>query len=345
MIRVEELEAKVGTFHLGPIDLRVPKGEIHALLGPSGSGKSTLLRLILGLQTPQKGKIFYQGEDITCKAIEDRSFGYLPQHLALFPHLNVKENLRYSLRARNLAGAEYESHLRHLIEATGIDTLLDRNCKTLSGGERQRVALVRALAAKPKLLLLDEPFSALDPALRHDLWHLTRSLQEINKTSMLLITHDMQEAFALAKRLHLIIDGSIRQVGTPSQLWESPLDAKAARYLGVRNFLRIESCDPKLGVLKLRELTKPLRFQAKEIPANPNICAIRPESIEIVEQDEGVNHLKLPAIAFAEPSGTLWRARLPNGGVLEVRQRGIQVAGEKRELSLRIPPDKVLLYP
>lgn len=345
MIRLESVEGLAGTFRLGPIDLSLPEGEAHALLGPSGAGKSTLLRMILGLEIPSKGRILLKGEEISRRAVEERGFGYLPQHLALFPHLSVAENLRYGLKARKRTGTEYEAHLDRLIEATGIAGLLDRRPETLSGGERQRVALVRALAPKPKLLLLDEPFSALDPALRHELWHLTRSLRYLEGTTMLIITHDMQEAFALADRLHLIIDGTIRQEGTPTELWEHPRDAQAARYLGVRNFLRIDSCDPRSGTLRVRELPDPLRFDPSISPENPRLCAIRAESIEIVEREDGANIVTLTAEAFCEPGGTLWRARLNNGETLEVRESRIRPPGEKRELHLRLPPEKLLLYP
>ncbi|ADV45412.1 ABC transporter ATP-binding protein [Nitratifractor salsuginis] len=345
MIRLEGVEGQAGSFHLGPIDLSLPAGAAHALLGPSGAGKSTLLRMILGLETPQKGRILFKGEEISHRAVEERGFGYLPQHLALFPHLSVEENLRYGLKARKRSGAGYETHLKHLIDATGIAPLLDRRPETLSGGERQRVALVRALAPKPELLLLDEPFSALDPALRRELWHLTRSLQEIDGTAMLIITHDMQEAFALADRLHLIIDGTIRQEGTPTQLWEHPHDAQTARYLGVRNFLKIESWEPEDRIVRVAGLSHPLYFHETPPTQEPSLCAIRPESIEITENEEGSDIFTLPAEAFSEPGGTLWRARLGNGEILEVRESRMRTPGEKRELHLRLPPEKLLLYP
>jgi ABC-type Fe3+/spermidine/putrescine transport system ATPase subunit len=347
VIRLEGVAARAGDFHLGPIDLALPQGAVHALLGPSGAGKSTLLRLILGLETPQRGRILLEKKEISHQPVEERGFGYLPQHLALFPHLSVEENLRYGLGARRLSGSEYEAHLDRLIEATGIAPLLGRQPETLSGGERQRVALVRALAPRPGLLLLDEPFSALDPALRRELWDLTRSLQRIEGTTMLIITHDMGEAFALADRLHLLIGGTIRQEGTPFELWERPVDAEAARYLGVRNFLRIDSWDARTRTLTLRDLPG-VEFRVAETNSieNPSLCAIRPEAIVLEDRGEEPNRFRLRATASSRPGGTLWRAKLPGTGrELEIADSRPVTSGEERLLSLRFPPEKLLLFP
>ena len=346
MIRLEGVGARAGDFQLGPIDLALPPGASHALLGPSGAGKSTLLRLILGLQTPQKGAILLEGREISRLPVEERGFGYLPQHLALFPHLSVEENLRYGLRARRLSGSAYEAHLDRLIDATGIAPLLSRLPETLSGGERQRVALVRALAPKPRLLLLDEPFSALDPALRRELWDLTRSLQRIDGTTLLIITHDMHEAFALADRLHLIIGGRIRQEGSPTELWDRPIDAETARYLGMRNFLQIESWDPRSGLLTLQGLPgKAFEVAETNRIENPSLCAIRPEAIVLEEREEGANSFRLRAEASPLPGGTLWRAKLPGSEErLEVMDTRSFPSGEERNLTLYFPPEKLLLF-
>jgi ABC-type Fe3+/spermidine/putrescine transport system ATPase subunit len=235
MIALQKVTVSSGNFTLREIDMQIRAGTCHALLGPSGSGKSTLVQALLGLKTPQSGLILRDGEDITMLATEKRGFGYVPQHLALFPHLSVEENLRYGIKARKLSRKETEPLLQELIELTGIGKLLTRMPDTLSGGERQRVALVRALAPRPRLLLLDEPFSALDLSLKRDLWMLVKRLQNEYGTTMLLITHDLDEASFLASRISVIIDGMIAQSGSREALFERPVNEAVARYLGIRN--------------------------------------------------------------------------------------------------------------
>ena len=235
MIQLKKLTVRAGEFMLREIDMQIEEGTCHALLGPSGSGKSTLVQAILGLRTPESGAVLLKGKEVTHLPTHRRGFGYLPQHLALFPHLNVEENLRYGIRAQRLPAADTEPLLRELIEVTGIGGLLDRMPATLSGGERQRVALVRALAPRPKMLLLDEPFSALDAGLKRDLWMLAKRLQQEYGTTMLLITHDLEEAGFLASRISIIIDGEIRQSGGWEEIYNAPESTAVAHYLGIRN--------------------------------------------------------------------------------------------------------------
>ncbi len=347
MMVLDGLEAKAGDFRLGPIDLKLPSGASHALLGPSGAGKSTLLKLLLGLEPPSAGEIRFRGEEISRTPVEARGFGYLPQHLALFPHLDVEANLRYGLRARGLHGEAYEKHLQRLIETTGIAPLLGRRPETLSGGERQRVALVRALAPRPELLLLDEPFSALDPALRRELWDLTRSLQRLEGTTMLLITHDMEEAFALADRIHLIIDGKIRQEGTPAELWEDPADRESARYLGFRNIFRIQSFDRDSLRVRPEGFPEELIVARENWPERaPKWCAIRAENLRFVQPEENVpNRLTLRAVHRSGPGVDYWDLYdAEEKLLLEMKGKAAEESIHTKKCAVVLPPEKLLLF-
>lgn len=233
MLEVESLTVAAGAFRLRDVSLRVAAGECHAVLGPSGSGKSTLLRAILGLLPCERGRIRIDGEDVASVPVERRGLGYVPQQVGLFPHLTVRDNLAYGARARGVPRAEYQPELDRLIAAAGIGKVLDRLPASLSGGERQRVGLVRALASRPRLVLLDEPFTALNESLRRELWWLMRELQRDARVTVLLVTHDLAEAYFLADRVTVLLDGRVAQQGDKRDVYGRPAAAEVARFLGV----------------------------------------------------------------------------------------------------------------
>lgn len=235
MLKVESLNAEAGSFHLRKIDLKVNEGACHAVLGPSGSGKSTLLNAILGMLPCNGGCIQLGGTDITHQPIEQRGLGFLPQQIGLFPHLTVQGNITYSARARGVPSGKFQPLLNRLIEATGIGKLLSRYPNTLSGGERQRVALVRALAIQPRMVLLDEPFTALDESLRRELWWLMRELQTRHGLTILLVTHNLTEAYFLADTISILMDGEIKQTGHKAEVYRHPATNAVARFLGIGN--------------------------------------------------------------------------------------------------------------
>ncbi len=235
MLKVDGLSAAAGSFRLQDIHLTVPTGACHAVLGPSGSGKSTLLNAVLGAVVPTRGTIELAGDDITSWPIERRGIGYVPQQLGLFPHLSVRANLAYGARARRMSPTQVEPLLDRLVEITGIGALLDRYPGTLSGGERQRVALVRAIVASRGLVLLDEPFTALNESLRRELWWLVKELQHDRGMSVLLVTHDLTEAYFLAERITVLIDGARQQSGDKEQIYRHPATVAVARFLGIKN--------------------------------------------------------------------------------------------------------------
>jgi molybdate transport system ATP-binding protein len=235
VLTLDRVSARAGTFRLSEVSLTVGDGESHVLLGPSGAGKTTLLEVIIGLRSLSGGRIVFSGRDLAGVPAEKRGMGYLSQRLSLFPHLTVRENVTYGPRARRMDPAEYQPVVDALVQAVGIADLLDRRPDTLSGGERQRVALVRALAARPPLLLLDEPFSALNESLRHELWRLLKSLQAQYGFAILMITHDLSEGFFLGDHITVLIDGQIQQSDNRDEVWRHPGTVAVAQYLGIRN--------------------------------------------------------------------------------------------------------------
>jgi len=233
MLNLESVTVASGSFRLRDIDLAVADGECHAVLGPSGSGKTTLLNAVLGVLSPESGHIRLDGADITELPVERRGFGYVPQNLGLFPHLTVRDNLAYSVHARGLPRAQFQPLVDKLVEVTGIGALLDRWPATLSGGERQRVGLVRALASQPRLVLLDEPFTALNESLRRELWWLMRELQQQRGLTVLIVTHDLTEAYFLADRISVLLEGRVIQQGEKAQVYGRPAAPEVARFMGV----------------------------------------------------------------------------------------------------------------
>jgi ABC-type Fe3+/spermidine/putrescine transport system ATPase subunit len=291
MLEIAGLSAQAGAFALTDIHLTVAQGECHAVLGPSGSGKSTLLNTVLGTLPVAAGRVRLAGVDITGLPMEQRRLGYVPQQLGLFPHLSVRDNLIYSARARRLPATQFQPLLDRLVEITGIGPLLGRRPATLSGGERQRVALVRALAADPRLVLLDEPFTALNEGLRRELWWLVKDLQRERGLTVLLVTHALAEAHFLAERITVLIEGRPAQSGEKSAIYRRPANLAVARFLGLKNLFpaRVMAADlvdcPALGG-HLRVSPLPLAGQGSgerenRGPGEPLWLAIRAEHVAL----------------------------------------------------------------
>jgi len=235
MLEIDQLCVSAGEFRLSGISLRAAPGRSHVILGPSGSGKTTLLETIIGFRQPTGGGIRLSNRPLTGLAIERRDIGYLPQRLALFPHLSVRENLAYGERMRRQSRIDARRILDDLVKAADIGHLLDRRPESLSGGERQRVALVRALAVRPQLLLLDEPFSALNDTLRRELWRLVKALQAEHGFTTVMITHDLAEAFFMGDDITVMINGRVQQSGVKETVWHRPATVDVAHYLGIHN--------------------------------------------------------------------------------------------------------------
>ena len=257
-IRVEHVTKTFGTFAaLSDVTLEVQTGELIALLGPSGSGKTTLLRIIAGLEVPDCGSILFHGEDATARSVQDRRVGFVFQHYALFRHMSVFENVAFGLRVKRRSTrptkAEIRERVHRLLELVQLDWLADRYPSQLSGGQRQRVALARALAVEPKVLLLDEPFGALDAKVRQELRRWLRRLHgEINVTGV-LVTHDQEEALEVADRVVVMNAGRIEQVATPEEVFHHPASEFVLNFLGHVNVFhgRVEGNKAFFGGLEL----------------------------------------------------------------------------------------------
>jgi len=234
-VQVRDLWLDLNKFHLREITLDVAPGEYFIVLGPTGGGKTVLLETIAGLHRPHRGQILLDGEDVTTTPPEQRGVGFVYQDYALFPHMSVAQNIGFGLELRGEERAVIEKRVDEMARLLSIDHLLHRHPGTLSGGEQQRVALARALIIAPRLLLLDEPLSALDPttrkALQRELAHLHAELG----TTTVHVTHDFEEAVALGDRIAILNAGRVVQVGSPDDIFRRPASAFVARFVGVRN--------------------------------------------------------------------------------------------------------------
>ena len=222
---------------LRDISFGVDTGETICLLGASGSGKSTLLRIIAGLEEPKSGSIFFDGNDITSTPPHLRDFGLVFQDYALFPHLSVNDNVAFGLKMRRLPLAETAERVANSLGLVNLEGFGERAVTDLSGGEQQRVALARALAIRPRLLMFDEPLGALDRALREDLLNELRSILHRTEIPAIYVTHDQEEAFAIADRILILHDGEIVRAGTSADVWANPGSAFVAGFLGLGNLL------------------------------------------------------------------------------------------------------------
>jgi sulfate transport system ATP-binding protein len=236
-IEVEHVRKVFGTYQaLKDVSLKIESGELMALLGPSGSGKTTLLRIIAGLELPDSGTIRLNNEDATDVKVRERHVGFVFQHYALFRHLTVFENIAFGLRVRPRAtrapDAEIRGRVRKLLELIQLDWLGDRYPHQLSGGQRQRVALARALAVEPRVLLLDEPFGALDAKVRKELRRWLRRLHDELHVASVFVTHDQEEALEVSDRVAIMNAGQIEQVGSPEEVYENPATPFVYEFIG-----------------------------------------------------------------------------------------------------------------
>ncbi len=239
MLKLERISKQLGSFLLSEIDLDIPGGEYFVLLGRSGSGKSQLLELIAGLSDPDSGKIWLDGEDITCRKIQERQVGLVFQDYAVFPNMTVASNIAYSLESRGFSRKNIKELVAGISGELNITGILDRTVTNLSGGELQRVALARTLVTSPKLLLLDEPMASIDASLKDD---VRNSLRQLNRKGLTIVhvTHDYREAISLATMVGVIHNGRLVQTGSPHEVFSSPVNKFVARYAGIRNFFRAD---------------------------------------------------------------------------------------------------------
>jgi sulfate transport system ATP-binding protein len=253
-ITVSHLTKRFGDFlALDDLSVEVPGNALLALLGPSGSGKTTLLRIIAGLEVADSGTVHYHDEDVTASRVRERNVGFVFQHYALFRHMTVFENIAFGLRVRHWPRSRVKERVNELLHLVQLDGLGGSLPSQLSGGQRQRVALARALAVEPKVLLLDEPFGALDAKIRQELRQWLRRLHEQIHVTSVFVTHDQEEAFEVADRVVIMNKGRVEQAGTPQEIFEHPANPFVMDFLGNVNVFhgRVQAGKADLGSLAI----------------------------------------------------------------------------------------------
>jgi thiamine transport system ATP-binding protein len=284
------------------VSLELPTGSVLAVLGASGSGKSTLLRAVAGLEPLAQGSVAYDGRDLAAVPTHRRGFALMFQDGQLFPHQSVAGNVGYPLRLRRVPATQRAARVEELLELVGLPGFGERRTTGLSGGERQRVALARALAVEPRLLLLDEPLSALDRGLRERLSHDLRDILVEARTTALLVTHDQEEAFAVADRLALMRQGRVVQSGTVDEVWRTPVDPEAARFLGYATVLDGEPARRVLAAARVeRSGPLALRRSALRVSSDGTLhgrvleARMTPDVVRLEVEVDGVG--RMPAVA------------------------------------------------
>ncbi len=305
MIQVRNVSLRLGEFAVYDASLEVAEGEYFVLLGPTGAGKTVLLECIAGLHRPESGEILVDGNSVRNMPPEQRGLGYLPQDYALFPHLNVAQNMAFGLRLRRRPRPEIDKRVGELAELLGITHLLKRSTLTLSGGEQQRVALARAVTIEPKVLLLDEPLSALDEQTRESLCVELRRVHDELGTTTLHVSHNFEETLAVADRIGIISEGRMRQVGTVEDVFRRPDSEFVARFVRADNLLRGRALR-KNGGLEVR--VGELAMQAGDGPEGEVFLVVRPEDVGVVrETEKGRPNLVTGRIAEIVNRGALMR--------------------------------------
>jgi sulfate/thiosulfate transport system ATP-binding protein len=237
-IVIENVSKRFDDFQaVDQVNLEIKTGSLVALLGPSGSGKSTLLRLIAGLEVPDAGRILLTGRDATYESVQERNIGFVFQHYALFKHMTVRKNIAFGMDIRKMPKAKIQRRVDELLELVQLAGLGDRYPSQLSGGQRQRVALARALAVEPKVLLLDEPFGALDAKVRKDLRAWLRRLHDEVHVTTVFVTHDQEEAMEVSDEIVVMNQGKVEQIGTPADIYDNPATAFVMGFIGPVNVL------------------------------------------------------------------------------------------------------------
>jgi sulfate/thiosulfate transport system ATP-binding protein len=309
-IKVENARKQFGDFvALDDVSIEVRDGSLTALLGPSGSGKSTLLRVIAGLEEPDSGRVLISEEDMTRVAVQDRNVGFCFQHYAAFKHMTVRDNVAFGLRIRKRSKQEIESRVRELLELVQLGGFIDRYPSQLSGGQRQRMALARALAVEPKVLLLDEPFGALDARVRTELRRWLRRLHDEVHVTTVFVTHDQEEAMDVAEQLVVMNEGRVEQAGNPTDLYDHPATEFVMSFVGTANrigALMVRPHDVEIGhvrrsrseeamIDRIVHLGFEVRIEMTLADSSPLLAQLTRAQVEELELAEG-------QIVYVEPS-------------------------------------------
>jgi len=331
MLRVENLSVKAGNFCLGEINLEIKEGEHFILLGPSGAGKTLLAEAICGIRKIEKGRVLLDNVDITYAPLNKRNISYLPQDLCLFPNMSVFENITYPLRMRKMPRCEVMKKVDYVCELLNIKHITERkDINSLSGGEKQRVALARALIWEPKILIIDEPFSALDIALKRTLQMELVKISENTSSTIIHVTHDREEAFMLGDRIGILINGKLQQIGTRDEIYYSPATIETARYLISENNI----FEGEIAYIKGDEVGL----------KNEHIFLVANKFSSVEEGDRvffGIRPEEISVIRPGKPLGPQVQHNLFRGIVKRIYEKGashiLMVNAEKFSIEIEIP--------
>lgn len=355
-IVINQVSKSFGTFQaLEDINLEIKTGELVALLGPSGSGKTSLLRIIAGLESADQGSIYFDKENITSLTAKERNVGFVFQHYALFRHMTVFENIAYGLkvkpRKQRPNKKEIENKVLELLELVKLKPLANRYPAQLSGGQRQRVALARALAVEPKVLLLDEPFGALDAKVRKELRRWLRRLHDEFQISSIFVTHDQEEALDVADKIVVMNQGKIEQIGTPNEVYENPQSPFVYDFLGSVNLFKGRLNN---GKLKQGEVVLDLP-EWRGTNLQEAVAYARPHDISISKENQGeetvhstITHLHIigPLVQIElvrNDTKEFLEAEIPKEQYIKLELKvGEEVFVKPRHLRVFIPEDYII---
>ena len=289
------------------VSFSIKEGEFFSLLGPSGCGKTTLLRLLAGFEYPTNGNLLIDGSDITALPPDKRPTNMVFQNYAIFPHINVEQNIRFGLRKLGLTDDEIKKRVNDVLALVKLEGYEERFSGQLSGGQRQRVALARALVRQPKVLLLDEPLGALDAELRKQMQLFLKEIQKKIQITFIFITHDQEEAIFLSDRIAVLNNHKFEQVGSPKDLYYSPQTTYMAKFFGECNLINCQFLDEDTNSIKVKS-----EFGNFVIPKNNNathelefVYGIRPEEVKLVSKNENSMQVKIKDISFKGSTSTI----------------------------------------
>jgi len=339
---MEGLSRRYGTVvALDGLDLTVHPGELVALLGPSGCGKTTTLRLLAGLEDADRGHITVGGKDITHLPASKRDMGMVFQAYSLFPHMTVRQNVAFGLRLRRVAAAQRDKHAMEMLDLVGLSTQADRYPHQISGGQQQRVALARALAIEPQVLLLDEPLSALDAKVRAQLRDQIRRIQLEVGITTLFVTHDQEEALAIADRVGVMREGRIEQLAPPTDVYSRPATSFVAEFVGLSNRLAGEV---RSGEVTVRGCTLPL--VERDVPDGQAVALVRPEAVTLASHTSPESGPLVGTVIAATFLGATSRVTVDLGDTTILAQLPTSDAtalSAGSRVALTIRPDPVLV--
>ncbi|MCC7547601.1 MAG: sulfate ABC transporter ATP-binding protein [Burkholderiales bacterium] len=348
-IEVNRIAKRFGSFTaLDDVSLSFPSGQLVALLGPSGCGKTTLLRIIAGLETPDAGSVLFHGEDASDQDVRERQVGFVFQHYALFRHMSVFENVAFGLRVKPRAERPSNARIREkvmdLLKLVQLDWLAERYPHQLSGGQRQRIALARALAVEPKVLLLDEPFGALDAKVRKELRRWLRRLHDELHITSIFVTHDQEEALEVADQVVLMNKGRVEQVGSPNEVYERPASPFVYSFLGTVNVFHGRAAGGRvhLGPVSLGA------SRHADVEDAPAVAYARPHEIEIERFSPGAEGIpaQLSRLLVVGPTARLELERDDTGGIVEAEIPAARAASLSLKLgeSLVVRPRRMQVF-